>query len=276
MLGSSMVPVCTYGQYGDDAQFCQLVSSYNSGAQASHFSIENLNMVGECTQILKNQMNHSAQNGTIFLCFGGPVWLRCYDPEKLSDADQLRAGYARAPRAEQDWRVSRAVAAALREASGGDRNTPLSLSHSRGHAVAALAPAGWPIGVDLERCRPRDVDALAQWVCTAGESQFLASLADPVVKRQQFYMLWTLKESLIKAAGLPFPAGMREVGLDEIGTSAVSLRAPHGQWQAMAWELSPDWVAAAVWHSLPDATHITKVDWIRPTEAKLLAHWRSP
>ncbi|WP_094854340.1 4'-phosphopantetheinyl transferase family protein [Bordetella genomosp. 10] len=183
------------------------------------------------------------------LLWGGPAAAADYDPAVLSDADAARAGLPRTPRAALQWRVSRA---ALRQAGAGTRGDApraWSLSHSDGHALVARAPAGWRVGVDLERRRPRDVAALAQWCCDAGEQAHLAAL--PEARRLAFfYRLWTLKEAFIKAAGLDFPADMRSVGLQALQAQAAgrwTLRAPAGAWRARCWEIGEDWVASVAW-----------------------------
>lgn len=169
-----------------------------------------------------------------------------YDPAALRPEDSARAGQARGARAELDWHASRALLASLPRGS-----RVASLSHSRGHALcAALAPGGpdMRMGVDLECVRPRDVAALGRWICDAGEQQALARLeADPGRQLEHFYMLWTLKEAFIKAAGLDFPADMQRVGLDGEPGGALRLRPPAGAWNAMLLRLEPDWMAALVW-----------------------------
>lgn len=212
----------------------------------------------------------------IWLCFGDPVWQKGYDPDTLSDADRQRVGAVRAARAEQDWQVSRAVATWLRGAAGRERNAPVALSHCRGHALAGLAPPDCVLGVDIERCSSRDVDALARWVCSSEEAQFLAALHDRAEKLRQFYVLWTLKESMLKAANLPFPAGMAHIGLDGAGTAHACLRAPEGRWEAMVWQLSQDWLAAAAWQPALAGAETARVRWLPGVEAQLVGHWRSP
>lgn len=169
-----------------------------------------------------------------------------YDPVALRPEDQARAASARGVRAGLDWKASRALIASLPQGS-----RVASLSHSRGHALCvARAPDGpdMRMGVDLERIRARDVAALGCWVCNAGEQQILTRLqADPVRQLEHFYMLWTLKEAFVKAAGLDFPADMRHVGLDDAPGGALRLRAPAGVWNAMLLRLAPDWMAALVW-----------------------------
>lgn len=211
----------------------------------------------------------------IELYFGGPVWQLCYDPMDLSDVDRARAGGRRAPRAEKDWQVSRAVAAALRRATGADRNQPVGLSHSHGHALAGLGPKSRVPGVDLERCRPRDVDALAYWICSDDERHFLDSITDPATRLEQFYVLWTLKEALVKAATLSFPAGMRQVGLAWHGTAEATVRVVEGSWQAAVWRLPDNWIAAVAWQIDADTVAQERVRWHQPGRPQELGHWRT-
>lgn len=220
-------------------------------------------------------MKNDEKNRPILIYFGGLVWFDRYDPSQLSDADQFRSEVPRARRAEQDWRVSRAIASELRLKAGVDRNAPIALSHSHGHALVGMVPAGWSLGVDIERCRPRDVQALAQWVCSEEEQRFLAEISDPVVQRQQFYVLWTLKESLVKAASLSFPDGMAKVGLTGVGTSDVSLRMVSAGWRASVWQLDSDWIAAVAWQQNEPEVSEAKVAWLSDNRALLLGNWCS-
>jgi 4'-phosphopantetheinyl transferase len=169
-----------------------------------------------------------------------------YDPAALRPEDAARAGQPRAARAERDWQVSRALLASLPRG-----RRAASLSHSRGHALCVALGQDGPrmrMGVDLERIRARDVAALSRWVCDAGERQALARLeADPARRLEYFYMLWTLKEAFVKAAGLDFPADMPRVGFDGEPQGALRLRPPAGAWGAMLLRLEPGWMAALVW-----------------------------
>ncbi|WP_019939621.1 4'-phosphopantetheinyl transferase superfamily protein [Bordetella sp. FB-8] len=171
-----------------------------------------------------------------------------YDPAKLRPEDRVRAGQARAPRADLDWRASRALIASL--PPGGPVG---SLSHSGGHALCVLVAPGMPgarVGVDLERIRPRRVADLGRWVCDGAEQRTLARLGEGSRGQlEYFYMLWTLKEALVKAAGLDFPGAMQRIGLDGEPGSASRLRAPAGAWGAMVLSLGPDWIAALAWES---------------------------
>jgi len=168
-----------------------------------------------------------------------------YRAEHLCAADAKRAMRPRSPKAQRDWQVSRALLHAFAAKSDGRTH---SLSHSHGHAICGVAPAGWRIGVDIERIKPRDVVALAAWVCSPYERRELGRLSD-FGQLRQFYMLWTLKEAFIKAAGLGFPADMSKVGLREGAACEAVLNAPSGNWRAYVWQLEQDWVAACVWQA---------------------------
>ncbi|HEY9273926.1 4'-phosphopantetheinyl transferase superfamily protein, partial [Achromobacter sp.] len=112
----------------------------------------------------------------------------------------------------------------------------------------AAAPQGWALGADLERIRPREVLRLAGWVCTPAEREALASLWG-AAQLERFYLLWTLKEAFIKAAGLDFPADMASVGLAPDDKAGWRLRAPPGRWRACSYRLGDDWIASAAWRA---------------------------
>ncbi|MFC4274472.1 4'-phosphopantetheinyl transferase family protein [Achromobacter aloeverae] len=184
------------------------------------------------------------------LLWAGPAAAADYDAGVLSPADAARAALPRGARASLQWRVSRS---ALRQAgvgTQGNAQRAWSLSHSDGHALVAWAPAGWRVGVDLERRRTRDLDALAHWCCDAGERAHLATLPE-AARLTFFYQLWTLKEAFIKAAELDFPADMRGVGL-RAQEQGWTLRTPRGTWGARCWEIGEDWVASVAWSVAED------------------------
>lgn len=166
-----------------------------------------------------------------------------YHVADLSPEDARRASAVRSSKALSDWKTSRALLGAIRTAL--PEPGAMSLSHSGGHAICATAPAGWKVGADLERIRPRDVERLAQWVCSAAERDALAALAG-AAKLDHFYMLWTLKEAFVKAAGLDFPADMAAVGL-EPAQGGLVLRAPSGAWRACSYRVGDEWMASVAW-----------------------------
>ncbi len=183
-----------------------------------------------------------------FIWWADPGAAAGYRSGELSAEDALRAPALRSPKAQADWRVSRALLQDVRQTVPG---SVVSLSHSGGHALCATAPQGWTLGADLERIRPREVASLAQWVCTPAERDALAGL-DGAAQLQRFYLLWTLKEAFIKAAGLDFPADMASVGLAPDGDAHWRLRAPPGEWRACSYRLGVDWVASVAWRAQAD------------------------
>jgi 4'-phosphopantetheinyl transferase len=169
---------------------------------------------------------------------------RDYTDASLRPEDTLRAALPRSARAMQEWRVSRAALAHALAIRG--PSAAWSLSHSHECALVAAAPPQWRLGVDLERMRARDVDNIAQWVCSTDEIAALSACA-AAAQLQTFYLLWTLKESLVKAAGLDFPADMRAVGLDP-GSAGWMLRVPgNAAWHARSAMLGTEWMAAVAW-----------------------------
>lgn len=149
----------------------------------------------------------------------------------------------RSAKALRDWKASRALLQEVRTVVPAPRAA--SLSHSHGHAICVTAPGGWRVGADLERIKPREVERLAEWVCSPAERNALAGLAGGA-RLDHFYMLWTLKEAFIKAAALDFPADMAAVGLAP-SDEGLKLCAPAGTWGACSYRLGDDWMASVVW-----------------------------
>lgn len=139
-------------------------------------------------------------------------WAAHYRADGLDLPDRIRVQRQPALAHRRDWQVSRA----LKHAAGGEVR---SLAHSQG-AAALLCGIGRreAAGIDIERCRLRDFHGLAEWVMSAEERQWWAACADQTAA---FYALWTLKEALIKAADLDFPADMPRVGLRRTAPSAA-------------------------------------------------------
>ncbi len=174
-----------------------------------------------------------------------------YRAQDLSAEDLLRAQALRSPKALDDWRVSRTLLHEVRAALPPGGAT--SLSHSGGLAVCAATAAARPLGIDLERIRPRDVASLAEWVCSPAEQAALAGM-ECAERLGHFYLLWTLKEAFIKAAKLDFPADMASVGLAAGPDAKWYLRAPPGQWRAASYRLGEEWISSVVWRAAADET----------------------
>lgn len=138
-------------------------------------------------------------------------WAAHYRAADLDLPDRIRVQRQPALAQRRDWQVSRA----LKHAAASEVR---SLAHSQG-AAALLCGIGRreAAGIDIEHCRLRDFQGLAEWVMSAEERQWWAACADQAAA---FYALWTLKEALIKAADLAFPADMPRVGLHRVAAPA--------------------------------------------------------
>ena len=104
-----------------------------------------------------------------------------------------------------------------------------NVSHSGKHGLIAIAPQR-QLGVDVEeRVARRDLDGISETVFGPREQSALAELTGNG-KVHLFFMLWTIKEALIKALGTGFsldpsrfevPSGMLH------GTRSATFRFPH-------------------------------------------------
>jgi len=169
----------------------------------------------------------------------------------LSEGERARLDGLKIPKRRTDWRLGRwtakqAVAAyfslprnqaalagiELRPAPSGSpevflhgRTAPvrLSLSHSRGVGLCAVAPAGTALGCDVETVEPRSPAFLADYF-TAKEKSLVART--PAGTRDQVVtLLWSTKESALKALGCGLradtrsvdsaPAGFLQTGVEE-------------------------------------------------------------
>ena len=160
----------------------------------------------------------------------------------------------------------------------------LQVGNGTGEHASAVTTGGHAqarIGVDLERIRPRDLAALLPQFAHPDEIAWWHAQSDPAIA---FYRLWTLKEALLKAGGLDFPADLRRVGLmcdaqipaapasaamrtghprphsalthapdhsaprAAVTTQGLSLRSPAGHgWHGLSAVLDGQWLLACVW-----------------------------
>jgi 4'-phosphopantetheinyl transferase len=206
------------------------------------------------------------------LWWADPGAAQDYDEALLMPQDRPRAALHRSPRADLEWRTSRAALAYALTV----RNAPtaLSLSHRHGHALVAAAPSVWKLGVDLERVQSRNVDILTPWCCTDEEVSLLSSFTGEA-RLQAFYLLWTLKEAFVKAAGLDFPADMKTVGLISGGQGWTLCAPDGGNWCARSALLGPDWVASVVWCADADASASAAAGAGAEVSAHVEPVWRS-
>ena len=83
----------------------------------------------------------------------------------------------------------------------------ISLSHSFGTGLCAIAPPGAGLGCDLERVEPRTAAFLADYF-TADEQQLVEQT--PAARRDELLtLLWSAKESVLKALGCGLRADTR-------------------------------------------------------------------
>lgn len=74
-----------------------------------------------------------------------------------------------------------------------------NISHSGDLAVIALSQV--EVGVDVELPRARRSDAIARRFYAPGEIERLFSEADPALRADAFFRLWTCKEAFLKVTG---------------------------------------------------------------------------
>jgi phosphopantetheinyl transferase len=132
-----------------------------------------------------------------------------------------------------------------------DGSVHLNLSHSGDWLAAALAPV--PVGIDIERLRPRAITTQAARVFCPQEAQHLAQEADPL---PLFYRLWTLKEAACKAAGLTIWDALHQVCFDLVaGRCTLTPPFPPGPWHFIYGDFAPDWrLALALRGELPEVS----------------------
>lgn len=164
---------------------------------------------------------------------GGDDWLTAEEHEALR---RLRVARRRA-----DWRLGRwtakqAVAAwsavdgrAVRPAEVGvtarsdDDGRPevhvldgpppsLTLSHRDGVGLAAVGPTGARLGCDLERVEPRSARFPRDWF-TATECRRLDA-TEPAARDALVTLVWSVKESVLKAVGEGLRRDTRSVEVD--------------------------------------------------------------
>ena len=184
----------------------------------------------------------------------GDDWL------SVSEANRLRG--MRFPKRRTDWRLGRwtakrAVAAHLglpadagslagieiRSAASGAPEVDslsISLSHRDGAAICAVAEAGVALGCDLEIVEPRS-EAFAADYFTPDERSLVARA--PAADRSRLLaLLWSAKESALKALNVGLRLDTRSVAVEAIGRHPPAdcwlpfeARVPgallHGWWQ---------------------------------------------
>lgn len=127
-----------------------------------------------------------------------------------------------------------------------------SISHSGDRIAVALTRAG-PVGVDVERISPIELDwvadVLAPW--------------EQATSERDFFVYWVRKESVVKATGDGIASGLERVRVSRPSEPAVLLDYPGRSLRAAAMtDLSPgDEYAAAVTVLAPGPIIVTEHPW---------------
>lgn len=100
----------------------------------------------------------------------------------------------------------------------------VSLSHTRGMVACAISQSH-PLGIDIERHRPRDFSGISAFAFGPDECAYAAGNG-----MEAFYKIWTLREAISKATG----EGLRAAtdGQDRIAAPMNT-----GCWTDRAWNL---------------------------------------
>ena len=95
----------------------------------------------------------------------------------------------------------------------GDGQVHFNLSHCEERAVLAISNA--EVGIDLERERPIEHVDLARRYFHRHEVAAITALRDEAEQRRAFFLVWTLKEAVVKAlgTGLSTPLDSFEVAI---------------------------------------------------------------
>ncbi|CAM3286308.1 4'-phosphopantetheinyl transferase family protein [Rhodothermus bifroesti] len=121
----------------------------------------------------------------------------------------------------------------------------VSLAHADDWALAATAP--YPIGVDLERLRPRSPE-LCRHVLHPEEYPLLETFGKTAA--EAIVWLWALKEAALKGAGLGLRCWPRRLRLELVGATCGWVQLPNGQRWAVAAGLREGYVWAIAWPAL--------------------------
>ena len=134
-----------------------------------------------------------------------------------------------------------------------------NVSHSEDWIVCAVDDK--PIGIDIEKIRPVELEIAAQFF---SEEEYKILIAKSQENRQYFFFdLWTLKESYIKAVGrgLSIPLNSFTVSFLENGEIAIKLDNKLANWTLKQYNLDPEYkMSVCVAHkAFPDHVIIKKL-----------------
>jgi phosphopantetheinyl transferase len=115
-----------------------------------------------------------------------------------------------------------------------------SVSHSHRFGVAAVAVA--PVGIDIEKIRPRD-PRLLDYVADETEAAALRDLVDSAA--ELLTLLWTVKEATAKASGLGLGLALRRLRVTATGMHSFECNG----WRAVSYRHDDFLVGLAFQHS---------------------------
>ncbi|UNO39109.1 4'-phosphopantetheinyl transferase superfamily protein [Streptomyces sp. MST-110588] len=127
--------------------------------------------------------------------------------------------------------------------------TPLRISLSHTWDRGLLAVSTGPVGVDIERHRTVDADALARTVLSPAELAWLERTTDAgtEARTRAFYRCWTRKEAVLKGVGTGIAGDLRRLDVRPDRAQAL-LRVPVGDrlesWWVRNLPLGDSWTAA--------------------------------
>jgi 4'-phosphopantetheinyl transferase len=128
----------------------------------------------------------------------------------------------------------------------------VNLSHSGPVVAVALAPAGSPVGVDVEHRRKVDWAALRRSVFADEEWAVAEAAAEPDRRRTD---LWSRKEAAVKSSGHGLALSLRAVVITggSGGAAGWTSALPGGAGATRGWDLGlrPDVAGAVAVHEAP-------------------------
>lgn len=131
-----------------------------------------------------------------------------------------------------------------------------NLTHSGALALLAVAPAGCPVGIDIESLEQHRLDVVTLFDLTCHDSEKAALLAlSGDAQRHAFMALWTRKEAYLKALGIGLQADLHTVAFShDAQTGHWSVARPAARsdtpWQVRTLETAAGYVGSIC---LPDA-----------------------
>jgi 4'-phosphopantetheinyl transferase len=144
-----------------------------------------------------------------------------------------------------------------------DHQTDFHFNLSHSGDWIACAVDRFPIGIDVEKIAPIDLD-IARNFFFHQEYDDLMSRAD-AEKLSYFFTLWTLKESYIKAEGMGLSLPLDSFSISALDRENIALKVkeqPEGRRFFKMYDIDRDYkLAVCTWHSqLPDRVVIKEVD----------------